>query len=111
MIWDAATGNQVIDAGSCDTISCMANNGKKFMRKIWNAISWQDKRLVHSLKGHTGWGKSVAFSPDGKMLVVGDGDGRVCIFDVVSGKQAMSELQGMQVSWVGVPVYIAQWCL
>ena len=40
------------------------------MAKIWNATTG---KVVHTLKGHSGWVYSAAFSPDGRSVVTASG--------------------------------------
>jgi WD40 repeat protein len=49
--------------------------------------------LLREFKGHTGWLRSAAFSPDGSRIVTASQDGTARIWDVASG-EALGELKG-----------------
>ncbi|MFH1956910.1 MAG: protein kinase [bacterium] len=49
-------------------------------------ITANEGSLTRTLKGHTGWVLSVAFSPDGKYLASGSGDGTIKLWRVSDGK-------------------------
>ena len=51
-------------------------------------------RQVHTLIGHTGEVNSLAFSPNGNLVVSGSDDNLVKIWDVATG--------ALVISWVGV---------
>jgi WD40 repeat protein len=59
------------------------------------------------LTGHTDLVRSVAFSPDGKLVASGSNDKTVRIWDVKKGAEAMAPLRGDKSSWVGVPAEIS----
>jgi WD40 repeat protein len=42
---------------------------------------------VTTLEGHDKWAMGIAYSPDGRWLAAGGGDGRSIIWDAASGKQ------------------------
>jgi len=54
---------------------------------------YKDFRLFKTLKGHTGWVNSVAFSPDGKQIVSGGADKTLIIWDANTGKE-LQKLRG-----------------
>lgn len=51
-------------------------------------MAWdiQSGSLHYSIKAHQGWVNSVAFSPDGRMLVSGSMDKTIALWDVKTGK-------------------------
>ena len=42
-----------------------------------------------TLTGHSDWGRSVAYSPDGKHIVSGSGDRTVKVWDSQTGKEVI----------------------
>ena len=77
-VWDAATGQETLDAqgahgsGVAAWPSARTASGSSRERdktvKVWDAATGQE---MLTLKGHTGGVRSVAFSPDGKRIVIG----------------------------------------
>jgi WD40 repeat protein len=63
---------------------------------LWDVMTGRE---VMQLDGHDDWVWSVAFSPDGKHLASGGGDGRVVVWDVRTARR-MQELRGRRGSSV-----------
>jgi WD40 repeat protein len=53
----------------------------------WPGYIWQSR-------GHDNWVTSVAFSPDGKQIVSGSWDRKICLWDAASGQLIGSPLEG-----------------
>jgi tetratricopeptide (TPR) repeat protein len=54
---------------------------------VWDAVTGREALTI---KGHTSWVSSVAFSPDGKRIVSGSGDKTLKIWDAVTGKELLT---------------------
>jgi WD40 repeat protein/tRNA A-37 threonylcarbamoyl transferase component Bud32 len=106
-VWDAQTGQQLLDLkGHANIVLSVAfsPDGKRLASasganttpptpgevKVWDAQTGQE---AFPLKGHTGPVKSVAFSPNGKRLASGSGDKTVKVWDAQSGQQLL-DLKG-----------------
>jgi len=55
--------------------------------------------LIHVMEDHTGWVRSVAFSPDGKRVVSGSKDKTIRIWDAQTGHPVLEPLEG-HTGWV-----------
>jgi hypothetical protein len=51
--------------------------------RLWRVA---DGKLLHELKGHTGWVQHARFTPDGKHALSGGTDGTVRLWDVATGR-------------------------
>lgn len=52
---------------------------------VWRAAA-ADLVFDHHLSGHTGWVRSVTFSPDGKLIATGGSDNTIKLWDARTGK-------------------------
>lgn len=100
--WDADSGKQIRDveghAKRIRTVTAspdgklIATTGDDMICKLWDAATG---KLKHELKGHDAKTPNdfpsmlyaATFSQDGKLLATGDKPGRVCVWNVVDGKQ------------------------
>jgi WD40 repeat protein len=67
----------------------MSGSADKTVR-LWDAVT---RVALHTLEGHSDWVRSVAFSPDGKVVVSGSDDKTVKLWDAVT-RVALHTLEG-----------------
>ena len=92
VIWDVTTGQRVAEVGDeydavlAADISAdrhyVALGGPNKMVKIF-----KDGKLLFSIKKHTDWVTALAFTSDGKMLVSGDRQGNLSVWETSSGAE------------------------
>jgi eukaryotic-like serine/threonine-protein kinase len=70
----------------------LATQGYANSARIW---SMPDGKLLHDLDVETEGGITPEFSPDGKVLAVGNRNGYTCLFDVATGKRLQTLFRAM----------------
>jgi hypothetical protein len=95
VVWDVTTGLRVMEAGDeYDAVLAVdispdrhfiALGGPNRMVKIF-----KDGKLLYSIKKHTDWVTALSFTSDGKMLVSGDRQGGLSVWETSSGTEMFS---------------------
>ena len=95
VVWDVTTGFRVMEAGDeYDAVLAVdispdrhliALGGPNRMVKIF-----KDGKLLFSIKKHTDWITALSFTSDGKMLVSGDRQGGLSVWETSSGTEMFS---------------------
>jgi WD40 repeat protein/serine/threonine protein kinase len=84
-------GKHLSSAGSLDPESSatmrLASVGGDGNLKVWDAASG---RLIHAIRGHGNYIRSVAFSPDGTRLASASTDQTIKLWDVTSGQEVLT---------------------
>ncbi|BAY94727.1 MULTISPECIES: DUF4082 domain-containing protein [unclassified Tolypothrix] len=93
-IWDVETGEQTQSQTGHEnptrTVAyapdgLIATAGEDTRITLWNG-----DKILRILQGHLGFVNDLAFSPDGKRLASCSEDGRIILWDIVSGKKVLT---------------------
>ena len=92
VVWDVTTGQRVMEAGDeYDAVLAVdispdrhfiALAGPNRLVKIF-----KDTKLLFSIKKHTDWVTALAFTSDGKMIISGDRQGGLSVWETASGTE------------------------
>ncbi|KIJ13100.1 hypothetical protein PAXINDRAFT_81826 [Paxillus involutus ATCC 200175] len=104
MIWNTTTGERLAGplkghTSKIDCVECSPNGeeiasstgGMAKTTTIWDAMTHEK---VVELGAHSGWVKSLAFSPDSARVVSGSGDGTVIVWSTTTGERLLGPLKG-----------------
>ena len=90
--WDVRTGERVLEAGDEFDVVLAADisadhhlialGGPNRIVKIFT-----DGKLSHRIKKHTDWVTALAFTPDGKLLISGDRQGGLSVWETATGTE------------------------
>ena len=75
---DTSQKNSLQLCGSC--IACIGSYDHTF--RLWDTVTGA---ALQTLDGHSIWVSSVAFSPDGRLVVSGSSDNTVQLWDAATG--------------------------
>ena len=87
--WLKSGGNELLDENEALSDLMKQNLTRKIIKIMLTPQYLQQKKSIPSdiLTGHSGWVKSVAFSPDGTILASGSADGTIKLWDTKTGTE------------------------
>ncbi|MDA0917725.1 MAG: protein kinase [Planctomycetota bacterium] len=101
-VWDTSTGEElqtlqghtyhVLDVAFSAGGTRLASASGDSIIKLWDTDTWQNTQTLGNIKSNA-LKIAVSFSPDGKLLASGENNGRVILWDVLSGEK-IRELSG-----------------
>lgn len=93
-VWCVTVAPVGISKSTCDQRYILASGSSDRTIKIWSLPTGQ---LQMTLRGHTGFVRSLSLSPDGKTLISGSGDKTVRLWDLDTGKTLLMQTHA---SWI-----------
>ncbi|QDU64141.1 Chromosome partition protein Smc [Planctomycetes bacterium Pan216] len=94
VLWDIKNGKRVMEVGeeydavlTADIRADQANVAIGGTDKLAKVLDTGSGELLHTLKKHTDWVMSVAFSPDGVLLATGDRAGGLVVWEADTGRE------------------------
>jgi WD40 repeat protein len=94
LAWDVVSGKRVrsLSAHSIPAVRGFSQDGRRYLAPGNNLLSmsvhdWDSDALLCQLKGHAQYIRCVCWSPDGKRIATGDGDGVVGLWNATNGER------------------------
>lgn len=92
VVWDITTGDRVLEVGDeyDEVLAADISTDHRFIalggpnRRV---KIFRDGKLLYNIKKHTDWVTALAFTSDGKMLVSGDRQGGLSVWETATGEE------------------------